>query len=75
MPVESPYLTADEAWTYLRLPSIRALYVAVERHAIPVCRVGRKLLFDKADLDKWVRGELSLEKRAREWLDTHQGLR
>lgn len=55
--VNSPYLTSDEAWRYLRFPSIRAFYRWTERHTVPTCRRGRVLLFERRALDAFVRGE------------------
>lgn len=48
-PVE--WLTAEEARDYLRFPSRKALYKAVERAQLPVHRLGRRLRFSRADLD------------------------
>ncbi|WP_242333389.1 helix-turn-helix domain-containing protein [Anaeromyxobacter sp. SG66] len=45
-------MTAGEAVTYLRLPSIRALYQAVRRGQVPVHRLGsRRMRFYRAELD------------------------
>lgn len=67
--VESPYLTAREAIGYLRLGSVSALYRLVREHRLPTCRRGRLYLFDKRELDAWVKGfgsalELVRAKRA-----------
>jgi excisionase family DNA binding protein len=46
-----PWLTADEAAAYLRLPSRRALYKRVERGQVRAHRWGRQLRFHRRDLD------------------------
>ncbi len=48
---ESPWLTADQAWRYIGLPSIRALYQAIRRGSVPHYRYGRRLRFRKDELD------------------------
>ena len=60
----SPYLTAKEAAEYLRFPSVKALYAAVARDGLPVCRRGGKLLFDRRELDAALHGATVLEQRA-----------
>lgn len=52
----SPWLTADEAVEYTRLPSRRALYQAVRRGRFPVHRLGRHLRFHRGELDKVLQG-------------------
>jgi excisionase family DNA binding protein len=47
----SPWLTANEAAAYLRLPSARALYKRVERGHVRAHRWGRQLRFHRRDLD------------------------
>lgn len=59
----SPYLTAREAMEYLRIPSQSALYHLIRDQRLPHCRRGRQYLFDKRELDAWVRGHDS----ALEW--------
>ena len=54
--VQSPYLTAREAIVYLRLGSQSALYRLINEWRLPHGRRGRLLLFDRRDLDAWVRG-------------------
>lgn len=61
---ESPYLTAAEAARYLRYESVKALYDAVPKLDIPVCRRGSKtMLFDRRDLDRWLHNEGRRRKR------------
>jgi excisionase family DNA binding protein len=48
---DSPWLTVDEAVTYLALPSRMALYQAVRRGQVPAHRFGRRLRFRRAELD------------------------
>jgi hypothetical protein len=62
-PPESPYLNGKEAIVYLRFPSMKALYAAIARGNVPVCRRGGKLLFDKRELDAAVRGTTLLEQQ------------
>ena len=52
----TPYLTAREAMTYLKLESSSALYRLVREHRLPFCRRGRLYLFDQRELDAWLRG-------------------
>ena len=57
LPNDSPYLTAAEAARYLRYASVRALYKAIPECGIPACRRGGKtFLFDRRELDAWLRG-------------------
>lgn len=57
---QSPYLTAPEAARYLRYASVRALYKAVVALGIPCCRRGGKtFLFDRRELDDWLRGSVT----------------
>jgi excisionase family DNA binding protein len=63
--IESPYLTTQEAVQYLRLGSRQALYRLITEHALPHGRRGRLHLFDKRDLDAWVRGFGSAVERER----------
>jgi excisionase family DNA binding protein len=60
----SPYLTADEAAAYLRFKNARVLYKAIAARvknaadeAIPALRRGRSYLFDRNDLDRWLRAD------------------
>jgi excisionase family DNA binding protein len=46
-------MNAFEAADYLRLTA-GALYVAVSREQVPVIRMGRRLRFRKADLDRFL---------------------
>lgn len=55
--VDSPYLSTEEAASYLRYASARSLYNAVTRLHIPHRRCGRKLLFRCDELDRWLAGE------------------
>ena len=52
--IESPYLTAEEAATYLRFPSTHWFRVAAKRYGIPTLRRGRRVFFKKADLDQFM---------------------
>lgn len=46
------WLTAMQAFQYLGLPSLRALYQAVRRGQVPAHRLGRRLRFDQGELDR-----------------------
>lgn len=50
----SPYLDAEEARAYLRLPTKMALYALTSRHRLAFMKSGRRLLFTKSDLDAYV---------------------
>ena len=45
------WLTADEATLHLGLPTRKALYAAVERGQVPTHRFGRRLRFNRRELD------------------------
>ena len=45
------WLTADEAVIHLGLPSRKALYQATRRGQIPVHRLGRRLRYQRGELD------------------------
>lgn len=47
----SEWLTSEEAMKYLNFPSIEAFYQAVRRGQVPVRRIGRRLRFNRAELD------------------------
>ena len=49
------WLTADEAFAFVGLPSRRALYMAVRRGQIPVHRLGRRMRFSARELDDTLR--------------------
>lgn len=55
--IESPYLTAEEAAQYLRLPSVKALYGLLERGKLEKLPGTRICLFTRQMLDKCVQGE------------------
>ena len=64
-PVDSPYLTANQAVQYLQLGSLSALYRLITDHKLPFGRLGRHYRFDKRELDAFVRGFGSAIERAR----------
>jgi excisionase family DNA binding protein len=47
-----PWLNPPQAVRYLRLPSLKALYQAVRRGQIPVHRLGKRLRFNRTELDR-----------------------
>jgi len=63
----SPYLTAEETADLLRFASVRALYKAIPRIGIPFRRCGRRFLFDRSEIDRWLAGEsgFALRRQAR----------
>jgi hypothetical protein len=65
MTLQSPYLTAREAMTYLKLRSRSALQHLIVNHRLPYCRRGRVLLFDVRELDAWTHGYPSALEFAR----------
>lgn len=52
--VESPYLTSDEAATYLRFKNMSWFRQAVKRYGIPCIRRGRRIFFTKQALDEFM---------------------
>jgi len=58
--MESPYLNAREAIAYLRLDGQKdprsALYRLIREHNLPHGRRGGVYLFDRRELDAWVKG-------------------
>jgi excisionase family DNA binding protein len=58
--VQSPYLTSHEALVYLRLDDLAsplsALYRLIKEHHLPHGRRGGLYLFDRRDLDAWIKG-------------------
>lgn len=47
---EETYLTADEVWKLLKLPSAKSVYRLVKKGALPALHVGRRLRFRAVDL-------------------------
>jgi len=60
MSIESPYLNTREAIVYLRLEDHddpqSAIYRLIREHQLPHGRRGGVYLFDKRELDAWVKG-------------------
>lgn len=48
----SPYLTPPEAASYVRATSLNAFWLWVNRHHVPKCYRGRRVLFRISDLDR-----------------------
>lgn len=61
--IDSPYLTVAEAVQYLRLNTRQALYNHIARNRLPTLRRGGRYLFDRRELDLWLRGTTALELR------------
>jgi excisionase family DNA binding protein len=59
--VASPYMTSWEVVDYLKLPSLSALYTLIREHDLPAHHRGRLRLFDKVEVDAWVRKRDRLE--------------
>lgn len=53
-PVDSPYLTAAEAASYLRYPSVHWFRVSVKKYGIPAIRRGRRVFFTRQALDEFM---------------------
>jgi excisionase family DNA binding protein len=51
----SAWLDVEQAAAHLACPKSR-LYALVSAGRIPHCKDGSRLLFNRAELDKWVRG-------------------
>lgn len=58
---ESPYMTSAEAMVYLRLPSRSSLQRLITEHRLPYGRLGRRLIFDRRQIDSWVQNSGSLQ--------------
>ncbi|ABC81236.1 helix-turn-helix domain-containing protein [Anaeromyxobacter dehalogenans] len=55
-PMRTPeWMTAAEAASYLRLPSVKALYTRVARGQVKALRLGRRMRFRRRDLDALMR--------------------
>ena len=54
--VETPYVDSRGAMGYLVLTSMSSLYYLIREQRLPHLRRGGRLLFDKRDLDAWLRG-------------------
>jgi len=59
--IESPYLSPREALVYLRLRSFSSLYYLINEQRLPFVRRGGRYLFDRRDLDAWLRGTTAIE--------------
>ena len=55
-----PYLTVNDVCKYLKI-SNESLYGWIKSTNIPAHRVGRRWLFDKAELDAWVKSGKAAE--------------
>lgn len=53
--IETPYLNSDEAWQYLKFPTKAAFYIALRRQGIPYYKRGKSLLFERGQLDAWLK--------------------
>lgn len=53
-PIDSPWLTAEEAIGYLRLGSRTALTRAMHENRLPYHRLGTRLRFYRPELDAWI---------------------
>jgi excisionase family DNA binding protein len=52
----SPWMTAEECAAYIRAPVKRVRNLTC-RGAIPVVREGRRVLYDRREIDEWLRGQ------------------
>jgi hypothetical protein len=55
-PPPSPYMNSGEAMTYLRLTSRSSLDYLMREQGLPYLRRGGRLLFDRREIDAWLRG-------------------
>ena len=57
--VDTPWLTLKEAAEYLRYPTnrkgLKAFWMFAARMNLPRVKRGRSLLFDRRDLDDWLK--------------------
>lgn len=49
-----PYLTVQEVCAYLKITD-ESLYSWIKNKGIPAHRVGKRWLFDKGELDAWIK--------------------
>ncbi len=61
--VESPYMDLEQAAEYLRLASAKTLNTWAKRGFVEYYSVGRRKLFDAAQLDKFVATRLKSNRR------------
>lgn len=68
----SPYMKADAAAEYLCFASVECLYAAIkaglrnsEGRTIPFVRCGRRLLFDRSEIEEWLRPSRVLKLASR----------
>lgn len=58
--VDSPYMNTAECAEYLRLHTlaapVSAIYYLIREHKLPHGRKGNLYLFDKREIDAWVKG-------------------
>jgi len=54
--IESPYLNVREVMQYLRLTSPSSVYYLINEQRLPSLRRGGRLLFDRREVDAWLRG-------------------
>ena len=55
-----PYMTVNDVCRYLKITN-ESLYNWIKRTDIPAHRVGKRWLFDKAELDAWVKSGKAAE--------------
>lgn len=61
--IGTPYLTAEEAATYTRHPSVKAFRKWADRYGITKLRVGlRGVRFDRRELDRALNPHIAIRK-------------
>lgn len=55
-----PYMTVNDVCRYLKITN-ESLYSWIKRSDIPAHRVGKRWLFDKAELDAWIKSGKAAE--------------
>jgi len=54
--IETPYLSVAELMQYLRLPARSTVYYLINEQRLPSLRRGGRYLFDRREIDAWLRG-------------------
>lgn len=55
-----PYMTVNDVCQYLKITN-ESLYSWIKHTDIPAHRVGKRWLFDKAELDAWIKSGKAAE--------------
>lgn len=55
--MEEIYMDCDELAKLIKLPSKAAVHTLVSRRRIPHLKVGHRLLFDRAEIHRWLQSQ------------------